>query len=72
VPKYFFHIVRSGHRVEDTEGIELPDIAAAAREAMRSTGDMVRESVKQHERYPAHTEVTDETGTAVIRLPFPG
>ena len=71
MPMYFFHLIRDDARIEDDEGIELPDVAAAAREAHRSTAAIVRESVKQNERFKGHMEVTDEAGNVLLSVPFP-
>ena len=38
MPKYYFHI-SNGHPFKDGEGLELPDRAAAWREAKRTTVD---------------------------------
>ena len=41
MPLYFFHIRRNGDRVEDEEGVELPDLNAARSEASSSVRDLV-------------------------------
>jgi len=60
MPRYYFHCVG-----DDTEGTDLPDDAAARREARICFGEMIREgSVKGSD----HMEVVDEQGRRVMML----
>ncbi|WP_206079294.1 DUF6894 family protein, partial [Allomesorhizobium camelthorni] len=43
MPRYFFHVTHDGSSVADTEGIELPDRAAAWLGASRAWGQFIRE-----------------------------
>jgi hypothetical protein len=43
VPRYFFH-VRDGKDLPDTEGSELPDLNAVRLEALRASGEMLRDN----------------------------
>lgn len=44
--RYFFHIRDGVGLIRDEEGMELPDIAAAHREALASARDVMLEDVK--------------------------
>jgi len=58
MPRYFLHIRRGQMTVVDQEGVELPDIAAAEREATRRAEEIVsREKLKA---------VPDGTGVIII------
>ena len=47
MPRYFLHVKRGQVTVLDQEGVELPDIAAAEREATRRAEEIVsREKLK--------------------------
>jgi hypothetical protein len=41
MPRYYFH-VEDHHTTFDEEGVELRDIEAARREALKAAGDMLR------------------------------
>ena len=60
MPLYFFHIRRNGDRIEDEEGIELPDLNAAHSEASSSVQDLLSSGI------PMDTsdaiEITDRDG----------
>jgi hypothetical protein len=43
VPRYFFHFTHCEPRVDDLDGIDLPDEKAAWEEATRACGEMVEE-----------------------------
>jgi hypothetical protein len=45
MPKYFFHMRAGTEFVEDTEGVDLPDIAAAHAEAFQAAREMMSEWV---------------------------
>ena len=68
--RYFFH-VEDGFSTKDAEGTELPDIYAAQDEAIRLSGELLREMGR---KFWNGTEwsltVTDETGGALFRLRF--
>jgi hypothetical protein len=43
MPRYFFNVHDQGHRGHDTEGEELPDAAAAWREATLIAGELFKD-----------------------------
>jgi len=44
--RYFFH-VHDGETILDDEGVTLPDLRAAQRQALQACGDMLREMPSQ-------------------------
>src|SRR4051812_21534792 len=46
MPRYFLHIRNSPQRLEDLEGSELPDAAAAQEEAVGSAVDLICDRLK--------------------------
>jgi hypothetical protein len=69
MPRFFFH-VDDGHLSPDTEGTEHRDVDAARVEAVRLTGEMLREAGKRF--WSGGTlwrlHVTDEAGQLVLTL----
>jgi hypothetical protein len=69
MPRYFFHFVRDGTRVEDTHGGEFPDLESAQAEAVASAHEAVRDVERAwHESYDGQVEVSDAAGKV---LPWP-
>jgi len=44
--QYFVDVIADGKLIPDEEGMNLPDIAAARREAHRSLADLAREVIR--------------------------
>lgn len=42
MPRYFFHVT-DGYSIRDAEGTELPDIYAAQDQAIRTSGEILRD-----------------------------
>jgi len=71
MPRYFFNIM-DGRPVVDREGRDLPDAAAARREATRYAIDLVRRrSVSSSRSEVENVVVTDEHGAEVLTVTFP-
>ncbi|WP_029586890.1 hypothetical protein [Bradyrhizobium sp. URHD0069] len=47
--RYFFHLVAGDHLILDEEGTELPDLAAAQREAKLGARELLGEAIKSGE-----------------------
>jgi hypothetical protein len=47
MPLYFFHIVTPVERIEDGEGLELPDLDSARREAIDSLRSILAEETRR-------------------------
>ena len=74
MPRYFFH-VRDGKDFPDTEGSELPDLDAVRTEALKASGEMLRDSKGRAEFWSGDDwtmNVTDEAGRPVLTLRFSG
>jgi len=57
--RYFFHS-EDGHAFRDREGVELPDLDAAEREAIISLGEMIRDRAEDlQDHRPIRIIVTD-------------
>ena len=71
MPRYFFH-VDNGEFVPDETGIDLPDLHAARREAVRAAGEMIddaRQSFWEH-LTPWNMHVTDAKDRLLFTLQF--
>jgi len=69
--RFYFHL-NDGHDVLiDSEGVELPDRAAAARRALDSARDILSAEIREG-RVPLdmHLAVEDERGLTIHLLPF--
>ena len=74
MPRYFFH-VRDGRDIPDNVGTELPSLEAARVEAVRSSGEMLRDIKGSTEFWSGDDwvmNVTDEAGKPVLTLRFSG
>jgi len=70
MPRYFFHVA-DGYSARDTEGTELPDIYAAQDQAIRTSGEMLRDMGSEFWNGTEWTlEVTDEQGQVLFVLRF--
>jgi len=71
MPRYYFNIM-DGRPLVDREGMDLPDAAAARKEATRYAVDLVRRRdglAGQNE--VENVVVTDEHGAEVLTVTFP-
>jgi hypothetical protein len=70
MPRFFFHVI-DGQDLPDGIGTELPDMAAVRREALNTSGQMLRDGGDEFwsgEDWRMH--VVDETGQEVLTLRF--
>ena len=66
---YYFHIRDNFGVVEDTDGVELPDMAALLAEVVRSLSELSRDvSTYRSMRF----EIADATGRTVLVAPVQG
>lgn len=42
MPLYYFHLARDGGRLQDEQGLALPDVEAAWYQAVRSARELIR------------------------------
>jgi len=69
--RYFFHIRDGDSLVLDEDGCELPNLAAAKREALQSAGDLLRQA-KRNRIFASetpHIEVRDDAGDQLVTQP---
>lgn len=70
MPRFFFRVV-DDMVAEDEDGLELPDLSAAEKEALRSARALACEQVAQGELHLEHRiEVEDESGERVLIVRF--
>jgi uncharacterized protein DUF6894 len=71
MPRYYFNIM-NGRPLVDREGMELPDAAAARKEATRYAIDLARRrSEFSGWKEVENVVVTDEHGAEVLTVTFP-
>jgi hypothetical protein len=71
MPRYYFNIM-DGRPMVDREGMDLPDAAAARKEATRYAIDLVRRrSELRGWNEVENVVVTDERGAEVLTVTFP-
>jgi hypothetical protein len=64
---YYFHIRDDFGVVEDTDGIELPDMAALLMEVIRSAHELSRDGAVHH---GMRFEIADANGRTVLVAPI--
>ena len=70
MPRYFFH-VRDGCSLADTEGAEFPDIYSAQAQAIRTSGEILRDMGGRFwDGTVWKMEVADEHGRILFILRF--
>jgi len=69
MPLYYMHVCNGTGFVEDQEGHELPDLAAAQREAVKGLRDILAADLKEGEiKMTSFIEVEDEARTLLITV----
>jgi hypothetical protein len=69
MPRYYFSVT-NGRPFNDTDGLELPDLAAARQEALGFARDLIRMEPEQRDWSSWTVCVTDEAQTSVLELSF--
>ncbi len=71
MPRYFFHFQDGAARLEDREGMRLPDPEAAWYHGVRSARDVIEvERRSGLLRRDCQVEVVDEEGDQIWAVPF--
>ena len=69
MPRYYFHVAREGGRLQDEEGLRLPDAEAAWYQAVRSARELVRAELALGGRWDHQAiEIFDEVGAPVDQV----
>jgi hypothetical protein len=70
VPRYYFNFVHGQGRIDDPEGIELPDEPAARKQAMDAVLDAQKTRFALAKSWVGWSvEVVDDRGNRVLLLP---
>lgn len=69
---FFFHLRDGRDHTLDPEPVELPDIAAAARRALREARVILGNDLQESGRIKLdyRIDIEDETGSVIYTLPF--
>jgi hypothetical protein len=71
VPRFYFHFQDGSSRLNDPEGMELPDAEAAWYQAVRSARELVRgDSCSSALKPGGYVEIRDERGWQVWAVPY--
>ena len=69
MPHYYFHLAREGARLQDEEGLKLPDAEAAWYQAVRSARELIRGELALGTRWDREAiEICDECGMRVDQV----
>jgi hypothetical protein len=68
--RFFFHVRNDGELISDHDGIDLPGLNEAAREALQSVRELLAEAIKTGKPKVAEAVlVADEAGQIVLEMP---
>ena len=71
MPRYFFHVCDGSGVTKDEEGLELSDVDAARREALRGARALMADEIQQGFLTLASLiDVDDEAGRQLFRIRF--
>jgi len=69
MPRYYFHIARDGGRLQDEEGLALPDAEAAWYQAVRSARELIRGELALGTRWDGQAiEIVDDRGARIDQV----
>lgn len=69
MPHYYFHLSREGGRLDDEDGLKLPDAEAAWYQAVRSARDLIRGGIALGTGWDCDAiEIVDEAGTRLDQV----
>ncbi len=71
MPRYFFHVREAADLVEDLDGIEFPDDAAAGAEAIEAARDIMAEYIRKGQDVSGWCfEIADGSSRPIMTVPF--
>ena len=71
MPLFYLHIRRDGVLMEDPDGSDLPDVAAAREEAIAAARDIWAAAIRQGQDFSDRQFIiADERGRHVLVVPF--
>ena len=69
MPHYYFHLAREDGRLDDEEGLKLPDAEAAWYQAARTARELIGGARALGTRWDAHAiEIFDDTGNRLDQV----
>lgn len=69
MPRYYFHVADRSGRLEDEEGLALPDAEAAWYQAVRSARELIRADLALGGRWDGQAiEIVDEVGSRIDQV----
>ncbi|MEA3008589.1 MAG: hypothetical protein QOJ91_281 [Sphingomonadales bacterium] len=69
MPHYYFHLAREGARLQDEEGLMLPDAEAAWYQAVRSARELIRGDLALGTRWEREAiEICDSGGSRLDQV----
>jgi len=70
--RFYFHFLEGTSLATDDEGIELPDLSAAVREAELAARELLAEAIKAKQtKVPEAVIVADNSGKRLHTIPVP-
>jgi hypothetical protein len=70
MPHFYFHLRQGEEIIEDGEGQDLPDVAAAQNEALKSLREMAAQRILSGDDFPDSFLVTDADGNEITSVPM--
>ncbi len=71
MPRYFLHVREAGDLVEDPDGVDFPDVAAARMEAVEAAREIMAEHIRKGLDVSGWSfEIADGSGRPVMTVPF--
>ena len=67
MPRYFFHLRSQATQIEDSEGMDLPDLNAALEEVLRVDRDLMADPAGV---YDLEFRITDSGGRTLLNVPI--
>jgi len=69
--RFYFHLQAGDQIVQDDEGVDLPDLSAAQREAILAARELLAEAIKSGKaEVPEAFVIADEVGRALAIVPI--
>jgi hypothetical protein len=70
MPRYFFHLKRGQMTILDRDGVELADVAEAAREAVRRGREIARQNALTARPLGAGKIIVDDEWRTIFEVPL--
>ena len=69
MPRFYFDVF-DGKAYPDRDGLDLPDLAAVRREAVRASGEMIKDHADFWDGKVWTMQVKDESGSIICKMQF--